>query len=86
MEHPGFADHRRRRRLFGAVMKCADWKRESAQARTRALAAEWLRAAADEVLAGRDGRARALVNRAGAAAGPGCRPGGTMTHRDWWRG
>ncbi len=63
MEHPGFADHRRRRRLFVAVMKCADWKRESAQARTRTLAAESLRAAADEVLAGRDGRARALVNR-----------------------
>lgn len=54
----------RRRRLLNAVMKGAGWNRQIAEARTRALAAEALQNAAGEVLAGRDGRVRALVDRA----------------------
>lgn len=65
MEHPGLTeDGGRRRRLLVAVMKGAGWNRRIAEARTRALAAEALQTAAGEVLAGRDGRVRALVDRA----------------------
>ena len=65
MKHPGLTEHGgRQRRLLVAVMKGAGWNRRIAEARTRALAAEALRTAAGEVLAGRDGRVRALVDRA----------------------
>jgi len=65
MEHPGLTAYGgRQRRLLVAVMKGAGWNRRVAEARTRALAADALRTAAGEVLAGRDGRVRALVDRA----------------------
>lgn len=65
MEHPGLAaDHRRRRRLLVAVMKCAGWNRRIAETQARALAAQALHAAAREVRAGEDRRVRALVDRA----------------------
>lgn len=65
MEHPGLApDGRRRQRLLVAVMKGAGWNRRTAETQMRTLAAEALQVAAGEVLASRDNRVRALVERA----------------------
>ena len=66
MQHPGLGvlEGRRRRRLCLALLRGMRWNRPLAETQARALAAEALEAAAVEVLAHRDNRARALVDRA----------------------
>ena len=65
MMHPGPpADVRRRRRLLGAALQGAGWNRDATAERVRALAASALEAAGVAVRRGKDGRVRALVDRA----------------------
>lgn len=65
MMHPGpAADVRRRRRLLAAALQGAGWNRDAAAGRVRALAASALEAAGVAVRRGKDGRVRALVDRA----------------------
>ncbi len=65
MQHSGRAAAVwRRRRLFVAVLTRAGWKRDAAAAGVRELAAVALESAAGELRRGRDGRVRALVDRA----------------------
>ena len=65
MRHPGpGAGVRRRRRVFLAVLQGAAWNRAVAAAPVRDLAAGALEAAGAEVRRGRNGRVRALVDRA----------------------
>ena len=65
MMHPGLAtDVRRRRRLLRVALQGASWNRDAAAERVRALAARALETAGVEVRRGKDGRVRALVDRA----------------------
>ena len=65
MKHPGLAtDVRRRRRCYVRALQGAAWNRDVAAERVRDLAASALEAAGVEVRQGKDGRVRALVDRA----------------------
>ena len=65
MMHPGpAADVRRRRRLLGAALQGVAWNRDAAVERVPALAASALEAAGGAARQGKDGRVRALVDRA----------------------